>query len=193
MRPMNAHAKQSPPLLRWGLWILLGSLTLGCGYQFRTTGQPLGMTIDSIAIPMIESTASERGVEPDFTRIVRQEFISLAKVPLSSESEAQAVLTGRIYQIDAQPLGFEVRETDVNGDTANFSVTTSRRLTIWIDVKLTDRKTGKIIWHDSHMAEMSRYDVSVDPLVNRRNKQLALERIARLMARRMYQLTMDRF
>jgi len=193
MRPMYAHAKQSPPLLRWGLWILLGSLTLGCGYQFRTSGQPLGMTIDSIAIPMIESTASKRGFEPDFTGIVRQEFISLAKVPLSSESEAQAVLTGRIYQIHTQPLGFDVQRAGLSGETTNVSLTTSRRLTIWMDAKLTDRETGKVIWHHSHMEEKSRFDVSVDPLVNRRNEQLALERIARRMARRMYQLTMERF
>jgi hypothetical protein len=152
------------------------------------------MTIDSIAIPMIESTASERGVEPDFTRIIRQEFISLARVPLSPESEAQAVLTGRIYRIETHPLGFNVQQEDlIGGDTASFSVTNSRRLTIRMDAKLTDKQTGKVIWHDSHMEEKSRFDVDVDPLVNRRNEQLALERIARLMARRMYQLTMERF
>ena len=162
----------------------------------KSTGlesEAIGWTLADNRWRMSCCTASERGVEPDFTRIVRQEFIGLAKVPLSSESEAQAVLTGRIYQIDAQPLGFDVRQTDLNGDTTNFSFTTSRRLTIRMDAKLTDRKTGKIIWHHSHMEEKSRYDVSVDPLVLRRNKQLALERIARLMARRMYQLTMERF
>ncbi len=151
------------------------------------------MTIDSIAIPMFESTASKRGVEPDFTRIVREEFISLAQVPLAPEAEAQAILTGRIYRIETQPLSFRERETDLNGDTANFSVTTSRRLIIRLDAKLTERKTGKVIWHERHMEEKSRFDVSVDALVNRRNEQLALERIARLLARRMYQKTMERF
>ena len=85
---MYSLEKQLPPILRCCLFSLLVSLILGCGYQFRTTGEPLGMTIDSIAIPMIESTASNRGVEPDFTRIVREEFISLARVPLAPEAEA---------------------------------------------------------------------------------------------------------
>jgi hypothetical protein len=151
------------------------------------------MTIDNIAIPMIESTASKRGVEPDFTRIVREEFISLARVPLAPEAEAQAVLTGRIYRIETQPLSFDVRETELNQDTANFSVTKSRRLIIRLDAKLTERKSGKVIWHDRHMEEKSRFDVGLDPLVNRRNEQRALERIARLLARRMYQKTMERF
>ena len=193
MMPMYSPRAQPPPALKWSLLLLLGYFVLGCGYQFRTTGQPLGMTIDSIAIPMIESTASERGVEPDFTKIVREEFISLAKVPLSAETEAQTVLSGRIYRIETQPLSFDVRETDINGDTANFSVTTSRRLSIRLDAKLTERKSGKVIWHDPRMEEKSRFDVSTDPLVNRRNEQLALERIARLLARRMYQKTMERF
>ena len=190
---MYSLEKQPPPILRCCLFSLLVSFILGCGYQIRTTGEPLGMTIDSIAIPMIESTASNRGVEPDFTRIVREEFISLARVPLAPEAEAQTVLTGRIYRIETQPLSFDVRNTDLSGDQASFSVTTSRRLIIRLDAKLTERKSGKVIWHDRHMEEKSRYDVSIDPLVNRRSEQLALERIARLLARRMYQKTMERF
>jgi hypothetical protein len=90
-------------------------------------------------------------------------------------------------------LSFDVRETELNEDTANFSVTKSRRLTIRLDAKLTERKSGKVIWHDRHMEEKSRFDVGLDPLVNRRNEQRALERIARLLARRMYQKTMERF
>ncbi len=190
---MYSLGTHPPPVLRWSLFVLLGGFTLGCGYQFRTTGQPLGMTIESIAIPVIASTASQRGVEADFTRIVREEFISLARVPLASEIEAQTVLTGRIYWIETQPLSFDVRETDLNGETANFSVTTSRRLSIKMDAKLTDRKSGQVIWRDQHMEEKSRFDVGDDPLINRRNEQLALEQIARLLARRMYQKTMERF
>ena len=70
---------------------------LGCGYHFRADGRPVGIKIESLSIPLIESTSSNIGFEADFTRIIREEFISHAKVPLVSSSKAQAVLTGRIY------------------------------------------------------------------------------------------------
>ena len=52
----------------------------GCWYQFRAGGEPVGIDIKSIAIPMIESSSSEKGFEADFTTVLRNEFISMKSV-----------------------------------------------------------------------------------------------------------------
>ena len=69
-------------------------LASGCGYHFRPTGNPVGLQIESLAIPLMESTSSSLGFEGDFTRFIREEFASHAKFPLVSREEASTVLIG---------------------------------------------------------------------------------------------------
>ena len=177
-----------------GVFIFLsGCFLSGCGYGFRATGEPLGLKIGSIAIPMIESTSSNIGFEADFTRIIREEFISHVKVPLVSVEEAQAVLTGRIYDIRTEPLSYELEQQTVDGVVTTFEVTKSRRLKVKLDMRLADRRTGKVIWHDRAMEEKASFAVDEDPLVTQYNQQQALESIARRLAKRIFLKSVERF
>ena len=63
----------------------------GCGYNFRADGDPVGIKIVNLSIPLIESTSSNIGFESEFTQVIREEFISHAKVPLVSMERAQAI------------------------------------------------------------------------------------------------------
>jgi len=178
----------------FGIVIFLsGCFLTGCGYYFRATGEPLGIKIESIAIPMIESTSSDIGFEADFTKIIREEFISHAKVPLLSMEEAQTALTGEIYDIRTEPLSYNLQQQTVSGVVTTFEVTKSRRLKVKLDMRLTDRSTGKVIWHEKAMAENASFEVDEDPLVTRFNQQQALESIARQLAKRIFLKTMERF
>jgi len=172
---------------------IFGCLLMGCGYTFRADGEMMGLKLDSLAIPLMSSTSSELGFEADFTRIIRDEFISNVKILLVSVDKAQAVLSGRIYDITTEPLSFEQTQVTVGGSTSTFSVTSSRRLIIKLDAKLTESASGKVIWHDSAMVERSSFNVGTDPLENRFNRQQAVEEIARLMARRIFLKTVERF
>ena len=141
---MDAHAKQSPPLLRWGLWILLGPLALGCGYQFRVTGEPRGLEIQSLAIPLMTSTSSFMGFEADFTGIIREEFISHAKIPVLPREEADAILIGRVYEIRADPQTYDLQRQTVAGRTITHETTSSRRLKVRLHIRLAERATGRV-------------------------------------------------
>lgn len=172
---------------------LVGCLVVGCGYHFRADGQPVGITIESLAIPMIESTSSNLGFEADFIRIVREEFISHARIPIVPKNEAHTVLTGRIYEIRTWPISYRVNQQIVQGNPSTFEVTSSRRLRIKLDVKLTDRNTGKVIWHERAMEDIATFAVSEDPLQTQFNQQVALLVIARRLAERIFLKTMERF
>ena len=177
------------------LIILIAVLTVpvGCGYQFKANGKPVGIEIESLAIPLMSSSSSIKGFEADFTKIIREEFISHSKVPITRKEYAGAVLTGRIYELTTKPLTYESQQQTVGGRTFTYETTSSRRLKIRLDISLTDKKSGKLIWHDSSMEEEARFDVSADPLATRYNQQKALEKIARLLAKRVYLKTMERF
>jgi hypothetical protein len=168
-------------------------LLISCGYHFRADGEPLGVRIESIAIPLIASRSSDIGFEADFTRIIREEFIGHVKVPLVPVESAQAVLIGRIYDIKTEVLTFDIQQETVQGHFTSHEVTNSRRLKIKGDFRLTDRATGKTLWHDGAMEEEARFAVESDPLENRYNRHQALQRVARRLAKRVFLKTVERF
>jgi hypothetical protein len=165
----------------------------GCGYHFRPTGKPVGLQIESLAIPLMESTSSSLGFEGDFTHIIREEFASHAKIPLVSREKASTVLIGKIYDIKTDPYTYNLTETDVRGKKTHYSTTNARWLKIKLDVKLLDRNTGKVIWHDKEMEEKMTFAVGADPLINRYNEKRAVQALARILAQRIYLQTMERF
>ena len=173
-------------------WLCL-TLLSGCGYHFVAEGEPVGINIRSLAIPLMESSSSDLGFESEFTKTIRDEFISHADVPLVSRDKAEMVLIGKIYEIRTRPLTYDITEDTVRGETTYYEVTDSRRLFIRLEVKLLERASGKIIWEEKGMEEKARYEVTDDPLTNRYNQQKALDEIAGRLADRIYLKTMERF
>jgi hypothetical protein len=180
-------------------------LAAGCGYHFRPAGRPIGIKLDSMAIPLFSSTSSFMGVEGEFTRIVREEFITHSRVRIEDKDKAQAVLSGRIHSITTEPLTYRITKTPItitrtgSGEKIQYDylstdeVTSSRTLKVRMDVKLTDTETGKIIWHAANLEGESSFTVSADPLLNRYNQRQALISIARDLATQIYSKTMERF
>lgn len=173
--------------------LLLSFLLVGCGYHFRADGEPVGIQLESLAIPLFSSTSSEIGFEADFTKVIRQEFISHGRVPLVPEEKAQAVLIGKIQDIRADPLAYSSQDMIVGGKTSTYQVTSSRKLRVRLDVELMDKRQGKVIWREAAMEEQASYAVSGDPLETRYSEKQALEKIAEGLAKRIYLRTMERF
>ena len=180
-------------LERCGLLLVLSFLLAGCGYQFRADGAPVGIEIESVAIPLFSSTSSDIGFEADFTRVIRDQFISYARVPLVPEERADKVIEGRIYDVRTDPLTYKSIDFTVSGETQTYDVTRSRNLTVSLDVRLVDRRRGKVIWQDHNMMESISFAVDPDPLITQYNQKIALERIAGRMAKKIYMKTMERF
>jgi len=174
--------------------VLVSCFLIGaCGYQFRATGEPVGIELESLAIPLVSSPSSDRGFEAVFTRIVREEFISRGRVPLVASENAQAVLQGRITDIRTYPVSFKSQEQTVGGTVTTYSVTRSRELRVTLDMQLVYRESGKVVWHEKDMEERATFAMDTDPLTTQYNQQKALERIALRMAQRIYLKTMERF
>jgi len=173
--------------------LLPGFLITGCGYSIRSSGDPMGIKMESMAIPMIESTSSDLGFEADFTRVIREEFIRNSKVPLVPREEAQTVLSTRVYDISTEPVSYDLDQEPVNGAAAPYTETKTRTLRVKVDISFEDKRTGKVIWRNENMEEKTRYVVDRDPLVTRFNKKNALETIAERLAKRIFLQTMERF
>jgi hypothetical protein len=192
MRPASSAVRFALCALRYALCSMLFLLS-ACGYHLRPSGEPVGGSIDSLAIPMMTSTSSVVGFESDFTRIVRDEFISHAKVPLTAQEEARYVLVGHIHDIRTDPQSYSYQQQQVRGYDTTFAETNRRRLRLILSVSMVEKSTGKVIWTEQSMETRGSYDVGVDPLVNQYNQRLALEKVARRLAQRIYMRTMERF
>jgi len=180
---------------RW-VFVLVAAILLhsaGCGYQFRADGKPRGLKIESIAIPLVTSTSSQISFESDFTRIIRETFISQANVPVVPREQAQMVLLGNVVDIQTDPLTFDLDQRRIRGQDVIYATTNSRRLKVELDARLIDRVSGKIIWRDPSMSDEARFEVSTDPLTTRYNQREALRKIAVRLARRIHLKTMERF
>lgn len=190
---MDLFSRRSCLLYLANMVLLSCCLIGGCGYQFRATGEPVGIELESLAIPLVSSPSSERGFEAIFTRVVREEFISRGRVPLLAAEKAQAVLRGRITDIRTYPVSFKSQEQTVRGTVTTYSVTRNRELRVTLDMQLVYRESGKVVWHEKGMEERATFAVGTDPFTTQYNQQKALERIALRMAQRIYLRTMERF
>ena len=191
LRYYKALGSRSRALSLFFMTWVAGFFLLGCGYQFRASGAPLGIKIQSLAIPLIESSSSELGFEATFTKVFREVFISKTKIPLLPEAKAEAVLTGRIYDIKTEPIAF--RQKTVDGEVTSYSVTSRRQVTVKLDAKFTIKATGEVIFHEKDMLERANYNVETDPLRTAYNEQVAYELIARALADRLFLKSTERF
>jgi hypothetical protein len=193
-RNINLSALVMFSTLVVGLSILAAS---GCGYHFSADGEPTGIKISSMAIPLMASPSSSLGFESDFTEVIRDEFISHSKVPLVSQEKAEVILFGKVTEIWTDPLSYDITQTRVpnvpSGTLTNYEVTDSRRLRVKLDVKLVERATSKVIWEEKDMEDRDKYYVSSDPMTNRYNQRNAVRRVARRLVDRIYLNVMERF
>ena len=190
---MAVPLRRSCLLYLAGISLVAGCLMMGCGYHFRAPGEPVGIQLESLAIPLVPSPSSALGFEAVFTRIIREEFISHGKVPLLAADKAQAVLKGSITEIRTDPVSFESQEQTVGGTVTTYSVTASRLLRVRLDMQLIERESGKVVWREAAMEERATFAVGTDPLATQFNQQQALEKIALRFAKRIYLKTMERF
>jgi len=168
-------------------------LFIGCGYHLRKTGEPTGIEMKSLAIPLMASTSSSLGFEGDFTRFIREQFISHSKVPLVSKDKAEFVLIGKIVQINTEPLSYSSIRKEIHGETITYDETKQRRIQIIVSLKLVERATGNIIWENRSMEGKSSFSLGTDQLQTRYNQRMAVRNIAKTLSEKIYLKSVERF
>lgn len=175
------------------LSVFIVLLLAGCGYHLRQSGRPLGLKIQSLAVPMVKSPASTLGFEGEFTKIIREEFISHSSLELVSRDKADAILMASVSRINTRAIGYDITRNTFQDHTINYQVTNKRRIWVRVDARLIDRKSGALVWQEKDIREQADFVVSQNPLETRYNRQLAVRSMARNVASRLFALTMERF
>jgi hypothetical protein len=122
--------------------VALSVMTSGCGYALAGRGSFLPDYIRVVGIPPIENRSTFLQVEQVLTEKIRTEFIGRGKYTVVPEATgSDAVLSGEIVGISAQPVGF------------NENQLASRYLFIMtMKVQLMDARTNMVLWSNDALS-----------------------------------------
>ena len=128
------------------IWIVVVFASIsGCGY---TTKPLISRKINSIYIPIFENKTFRKGLEFDLTNAVKDEIMSNTKLRIAKKDSADTILTGKIQKVAESMLSSNVEDNIVEG-----------RVTIYVDVKLVDRRTGRTLIEEKNVKQSAEYIV----------------------------------
>ena len=87
------------------MWVVVASCVGGCGYH---AGGLFDESISTVAVPIFENRTFFRGVEFDLTEALAKEIESTTPYKVTSESEADSVLTGTITRVEKRALSRQI-------------------------------------------------------------------------------------
>ncbi|MBI5059280.1 LptE family protein [candidate division KSB1 bacterium] len=107
-------------------------LVAGCSYSFR--GQSAG-AIKSISIPTFENLSTEFGIADLVTQTLTRGFQRDGTLRVTSESQADAILRGRIVRVEDQPYTARANQ-----------VVEEYRFAMSCEIELIDNATQNPLW-----------------------------------------------
>jgi hypothetical protein len=146
----------------------------GCGYHVGGHTNLLPKTIKTIAVPAFGNVTPNYRLPVLLTADLTRELISRTKYNIIADpNQADAVLTGLVANFVTSPIIYD----PVSGRATGVQAVVVLQLT------LTDRQTGKVIFSRPGAEFRERYEISTDPQQYFDESGTALQRLSRDVAR----------
>lgn len=126
---------RKPPILF--LISLVAVLAAGCGYSIHSSLDPKYQTI---FVAAFENVSKEYDLQAPLTNAVRRKFVMDGRLRVVDASQADLLLEGVIRDYRLKGLTF-----DKNDEVTQFLCL------IVAGARLTDRKTGEVLWEEKQM------------------------------------------
>jgi len=154
----------------FGAACLAAVMAAGCGYHVAGHADLLPERIKTIAIPLPAA--------------ITREFISRTRYRIVADPEkADAVLHGGVVNYLSYPTIFD----PATGRAAGI------QLIVVLDLRLIDRRTGKMLYQNSGMNVQNRYEISSDQVAYFEESDTALDRLSRDVARTVVSAILENF
>ena len=168
------------------VWAVLAvSMVLSsCGYHVAGHSDLLPKTIQSICIPAFTNATTRYKLTDRMPEAVAREFISRTKYHIVSDpNQADVVLRGAVmnyisYATVADPVSGRATAVD---------------LRVYLQVSLTERATGKVLFSRPSMEVRERYEISVDPRAYFDESDAALDRASKQVAAQIVTAILENF
>jgi hypothetical protein len=150
------------------------ALFAGCGYHVVGHADLVPKTVKTIAVPAFGNTTTRYQLARLLPEDVTREFISRTRYTIIADpTQADAVLSGTLVRFDA----FAAVADPVTGRATGVQVIAT------LNVTLTERATGKILYQRNGYEFRERYELSVNPQAYFDESSTAIIRVSRDAAR----------
>ncbi len=150
--------------------LVLITLTAGCGYHVSGRGDLMPKTVKTIAVMPFGNLTVRYKLARLLPADIGHEFISRTRYKVVADaSQADAVLTGTLTNFGAYPI---------TSDPASGRAT-AVQVIVTVQVTLTNRATGTVIFTRSGYEFRERYEVSLDPKAYFDESGTAMDRLSR--------------
>ncbi len=170
-------------IARLALCASLLSLT-NCGYHVSGHSDLLPATVKTIAIPAFTNITGRYRLTELLPGALTREFITRTRYQvIPDEKQADAVLRGAVLNY----LFFPTVVDQVTGRSAGVQVLVVLQLT------LTERATGKVLYSRPSMEVRNRYEIAIDPKAYFEESELASDRVSKDVARSVVSAVLESF
>lgn len=163
--------------------LLALSLT-GCGYHVAGHANVLPKSIHTIAVTSFGNNSTRYKLSDRLAADITREFISRTKYEIVSDpNQADAVLSGAVLDYNAFPRIYN----------PSVGRSSSVQMSVRLNVTLTDRASGKVLYSRQNFEVNERYEISPDQSAYIEESDLALERLSRSVARSVVSGVLENF
>jgi outer membrane lipopolysaccharide assembly protein LptE/RlpB len=190
IRPrINADKRKSDSLLsafiRVHPRLILFSLALSsCGYHVAGKADLVPKSVHTIAIPAFSNITTRYKLTDHLPEAITREFIARTRYQIVTDtSQADAVLRGAIVNYVAYPTTIDQQTGRASGLQVN----------VTLQVTLTERATGKVIFTRPSFEVHQRYELSIKAGAYFDESDAALDRLSRDVARDLVSSILENF
>jgi hypothetical protein len=157
---------------------------ISCGYHVSGKGDLLPKNIHTIAIPAFGNSTTRYKLSEQVTRALTTEFISRTRYKIVADPEqAEAVLTGSVVNVYNYPTVYDPNKNRASG----------AQVSVVLQVTLTERSSGAVLFSRPNFEVRERYEISVDPRSYFEESDVAMERLSRVVARSLVSAVLEKF
>jgi hypothetical protein len=169
-----------------------------CGYHVGGTASRLPPGLKVIAVPALKNDTNRYRIEDIMTEAVVREFLARTRYRIvASEDAGDAVLRGEITGIEAVPVVFDTTPNPGATTAPNVNASTARAttmlVTVHMKVRLEERDTRNVLYHNDNYLFREPYEISTDPTKFFDEQGPALDRMSRDFAARLVSDVVENF
>ena len=167
-------------------WLSVAAMVLApaCGYHAGGRAVLIPDTVHTISVSAFGNSTVRNTLARLLPADITREFHTRTRYTIVSDAaQADAVLTGAL-------TNFNSMGTTTDPVTGR---ATSAQVVVALQITLTERKTGKVLYTQPHYEFRERYEVATDPKVYFDESGTAIERVARDVAHSVVSAILEAF
>jgi outer membrane lipopolysaccharide assembly protein LptE/RlpB len=130
-----------------------------CGYHVAGHSDMLPKSIHVIAVPAMENKTSTFKIEQILTAATIHEFLAKTTYKIVSDPDGgDALLLGKVLSMEVVPLLFQSTNSTTGSTTQ--AQATAMMVTMKCEVTLTDRDSGKVLYHSDDFVFRNEYQLA---------------------------------